>query len=243
MYSMTSKEKEKYVKVIVVNSNIISQRLLLSFMKKAKMSQSTNSRPYADDSSEDENNSGKFVSCNTIRKKINLFLATKELTQTAFLKAIGGVNSNSFGRFMKLKGPYSGCDNGTYEGARNFFDRREKKRKADMIEAKERKKSETKATKSALSKRPVPSDEENSSDVAEPPRKIVAHDTELPEDLPVFDDCDEVRTKIGQCFHKKELSQAGFAKAIGMTPGTIFCYSLRRCIHFQGFRFSFVTQL
>lgn len=57
------------------------------------------------------------ASCDAIRKKINMFLATKEMTQTEFLRQIGGVNSNSFQRFMKLKGAYSGSDNGTYRGA------------------------------------------------------------------------------------------------------------------------------
>lgn len=191
------------------------------------MAQFTNFQSHADDSSEseDEKYSGKFVSCDTIRKKITLFLATKEMTQTAFLSAIGRVNSNSFGRFMKLKGAYSGRDNGTYEGARKFFDRREKKRKMDMKEANEQKKLAAKAAKTALKNRPVPSSAENLSDLMEPPSKIVVRDIALPDDLPVFDDCDEVRTKIGQCFHKKELSQAGFAKAIGMTPGTILPFS------------------
>lgn len=198
-----------------------------------KMTQFNNSQPHSDDSSKnkDENYSGKFVSCDTIRKKITLFLATKELTQTAFLSAIGGVNSNCLGRFMKLKGAYSGCDNGTYEGARIFFDRHEKKHKEDMKEAKEQNKLKTKAAQTALKKRPVPSSEENLSD--EPPSKIVARDIELPDDLPVLDDCDEVRTKIGRCFHKKELSQAGFAKAIGLTAGKTLSYSRLHIIYFN----------
>lgn len=185
-----------------------------------------NSHVSTDDSSEDDDenyNSGKPVSCDSIRKKITLFLATKEMTQTAFLSAIGKVNSNSFGRFMKLKGAYNGCDNGTFHGARKFFNRREKRRIADMKAAKEQKKSKA---KTVLKKRPLPSPEENSS--GEPPSKIVARDIELPDDLPVYDDCDEVRTKIAQCFNKKELSQAGFARAIGMTAGNdsiILCSS------------------
>lgn len=152
----------------------------------------TNSQRYShDDASDKENIGRKFVSCNVIRKKITLFLATKEMTQTAFLSAIGGVNSNSFNRFMKLKEAYGGIDNGTYEGARKFFDRRTKKRTVDATS------------------------------------KMIARDIELPEDLPVFDDCDEVRTKIGQCFHKKEFSQAAFAGANGLTAGLSFCCLLK----------------
>jgi len=35
------------------------------------------------------------------------------------------INSNSYGRFMKLKGPSSGIDNQTYEAAFIFFKKRE----------------------------------------------------------------------------------------------------------------------
>jgi hypothetical protein len=61
------------------------------------------------------------VSCDTIRKKINIFLATKEMTQTAFLLAIGKVNNNSYQNFMRLKGSNGGCNNGTFYGAAKFF--------------------------------------------------------------------------------------------------------------------------
>lgn len=156
--------------------------------------------------SDDENNDGgKFVSCDTIRRKITLFLATKEMTQKAFLAAIGNVNSNSFGRFRKLKGPYSGCDNGTYEGAKKFFARQKQKA----------------SEKKPLRKRSMP--DSNSS--AQPPRKIVAADIVLPEDLPVYDDCDEVRSKIAQYFHKDGVSQSAFAKAIDLTPRKIFIFT------------------
>ena len=55
-------------------------------------------------------------SCDRIRKKINEFLATKEMTQTLFLSTIH-CNSNSCGRFMKLKGSWNGTQNGCYWGA------------------------------------------------------------------------------------------------------------------------------
>jgi hypothetical protein len=42
--------------------------------------------------------------CNAIRRKFASFLATKEMSQTAFLQEIG-CNDNSYGRYMmKLQG-------------------------------------------------------------------------------------------------------------------------------------------
>lgn len=175
---------------------------------------------------EDEDDYGKNVSCDTIRKKIKLFLATKEMTQTAFLTKIGGVNSNSFGRFMKLKGSYSGRDNGTYWGARQFFALRGKENKGAKVQKKLSQGEKTTAKKRPssmdLSDEPSHSKTPKTSSVAsvDPLTTVV----ELPNDLPVFDDCDEVRKKIAQCIHKEGLSQAGFAKAIGLTTGMILTF-------------------
>ncbi len=55
-----------------------------------------------EEESDHENEKAKW-SCGTIRSKISAFLAKKEMTQTKFLSEIS-CNSNSLGRFMKLKG-------------------------------------------------------------------------------------------------------------------------------------------
>ncbi len=161
-----------------------------------------------EDDEDDEIHSSK-VSCDTIRRKITMFLATKEMTLTAFLLAIGGVNHNSYGNFMKLKGRDGGSGNGTYWGALNFFARRDK-------EAKEVKKQAKIAEKETGKKRKVPEVVENEgSNKAAKPEVVV----ELPDDLPVYDDCDEVRTKISQCIQSPGMTQAKFARNIGLTPG------------------------
>lgn len=99
---------------------------------------------------------GEQISCASLRRKINLFLLKKEMTQKAFLEACGGINSNSFGRFMKLKGPWSGTENGTYWGALKFFQEREenakKKKKEEEKEAKKAAKEEAKLEKAANKK-------------------------------------------------------------------------------------------
>jgi hypothetical protein len=80
------------------------------------------------------------VSPGTIRRKITMFLASKEMTQTAFLKECGGVNSNSLGRFMKLKGNDNGRQNSTFAGAVRFFYRHAQKAKDDKKKEKEQEK-------------------------------------------------------------------------------------------------------
>lgn len=64
--------------------------------------------------------------CDEIRTKIIALLRSGEIKVTHFQKE-NGINSNSYGRFMKLKGPYSGIDNQTYHQAHRFFRKREEK--------------------------------------------------------------------------------------------------------------------
>jgi hypothetical protein len=103
----------------------------------------------ADEDSMDDNyeHPAFKVSPGTIRRKITMFLASKEMTQTAFLKECGGVNSNSFGRFMKLKGNENGRQNSTYSGAARFFYRHAQKAKEDRKKEKEQEKALAKAEK------------------------------------------------------------------------------------------------
>lgn len=72
------------------------------------------------------NKQGNQKSCNVIRGEITRFLATGTMTQTAFLGEIG-CNSNSFGRFMKLKGAWNGTQNGVYWGAARLFERQRRR--------------------------------------------------------------------------------------------------------------------
>eukprot|EP00961_Rhodomonas_salina_P003442 47871-Rhodomonas_salina.1 len=68
-----------------------------------------------------------------IRVRITQFLATKEMTQTEFLRQCS-INKGSLHGFMKLKGKHNGWHNQTYRGALQFFedlDAREKVEKAD----------------------------------------------------------------------------------------------------------------
>lgn len=59
-------------------------------------------------------------SCNAMRSALPKFINEHPISQTAFLGYLK-VNSNSFGRFMKLKGAWTGTQNGTYWAALRFF--------------------------------------------------------------------------------------------------------------------------
>lgn len=92
---------------------------------------------------------------------------------TEFLREIS-VNSNSYGRFMKRKGPYSGVNNQTYEAAFRFFQKRKASGLKEIPRKKIKKDDETK--KLDISGIHLDGEENNS--------------------VPIFDTCDEVRRKI-----------------------------------------------
>ncbi|KAG4054193.1 hypothetical protein PC123_g10682 [Phytophthora cactorum] len=141
------------------------------------------------------------------------FLGTKEMTQTAFLK-LCNINSNSYYRFMNLKGPYGGCDNQTYEGAAIFFYRREKKEKAD--------KAKLKALKPQARKRKATEEKEQKTKKLKTGDELLKkiQDVELPDmdedgSVAVFDDCDEIRMKINFFLGEKIVTKAVFLRALG----------------------------
>ena len=82
------------------------------------------------------------------------------------------INSNSYSRFIKLKEPYSGTDNQTYEAASIFFKRRE------LAGIKPSKKKEAKA------------EDLDKFDVSDPVLKL-----EDRVEVKIYDICDEVRRK------------------------------------------------
>ena len=174
-----------------------------------------------DDEWEQMSKNVKNWNCNKIRTKIQLFLATKEMTQTKFLSEIGRVNSNSFQRFMKLKGPHAGIDNGTYQGAVTFFNMRERVQKETQAsltsEEKKRKRDEDSVEKS--SKKSSLSDIVQSIQDVTLPNTIVRENSSLlvHGDFPVYDTCDEVRKKALE-FIANNGSTASFLKIIGVNP-------------------------
>jgi hypothetical protein len=151
--------------------------------------------------------------CNQIRTKIRNFLGTKEMTQTAWLK-LCNINSNSYYRFMNLKGPYSGSDNQTYEFGAIFFYRREKrlkeeKAKLKALKPKERKRkaTEEKAHKAKKAR--------TGEDLLKNILEVQIPDMDEDGTVPVFDDCDEIRKKIKFFLGEKLVTKAAFLRALG----------------------------
>ncbi|KAI9864358.1 MAG: hypothetical protein M1813_003278 [Trichoglossum hirsutum] len=135
-------------------------------------------------------------SCDQIRRKINSLINSGEMKVTHFQRECG-INSNSYGRFMKLKGPYSGVDNQTYEAAFIFFKKRE------LAGIKPPKK---KATAKDLDK----------FDVSDPALEL---DGEDEGEVEVYDTCDEIRRKINAHLRNDGVTKASLCRAIGkMTP-------------------------
>ncbi|PCH33530.1 hypothetical protein WOLCODRAFT_93659 [Wolfiporia cocos MD-104 SS10] len=64
-----------------------------------------------------------YDDCNEIRRKIRLLQKQPDFKITHWLKEIGNVNSNSFGRFMKATGPDGGASNGLYYAAYVYFEK------------------------------------------------------------------------------------------------------------------------
>jgi len=165
----------------------------------------------------------KDWNCNKIRKMILEFLATKEMTQSKFLSEIGNVNSNSFQRFMKLRGPFTGIDNGTYRGAITFFNMRakvQKDTKANLSsEEKKRKREVDKVSKS--SKKAAVSDVLQLIQGVTLPRIVVEADSSISEknygEFPVYDSCDDVRKKSLE-FIANGTKTAAFLRLIDVNP-------------------------
>lgn len=156
--------------------------------------------------------------CDQIRRKIRAFLRKDEMTQTAWLRQCD-INSNSYYRFMKLKGPYSGNDNQTFEFASIFFYRRErdaaKKKLAEKSKPVDKKR---KAAEQLVEKEKKQKKAKKSSEGAELLQRIA--DTKLEDedengDVPVFDDCDEIRRKINAFLRTGLVTKAAFLRALG----------------------------
>lgn len=159
---------------------------------------------------DDERETTKW-SCDVVRKKIMTFLATKEMTQTAFIQAIGS-SAPSHSRFMKLKGAWNGTQNQTFWGATRYFVAREaaaKVAKAVMPTAEKKRKRESEVSEKAAKKSAL---DALLAKVRDPAltAKVEAEG--------VYDTCDEVRKKSLAFMAETGMTQTAFIKEIGSHP-------------------------
>ncbi|RHY90538.1 hypothetical protein DYB35_003852 [Aphanomyces astaci] len=152
------------------------------------------------DSEEEARLSSRWT-CQTIRSKIQKFLATKTMTQTAFLKTIGA-NSNSFGRFMKLKGSF------------------------EDEEGKSCGKGKQRQAKTAVKRKAVDTDKDDDETPAAKKKKFLARleqieAVELAEDIKVFDDCDVVRDNIQAFLLTKVMTQTALSAHLNVSVAAL----------------------
>jgi len=146
----------------------------------------------ADDGDDDDDEDEEFDwTCDQVRRKITQFIESGEMKVTEFQKTIHA-NSNSYGRFMKLKGPWKGIDNSTMSGAYKFFKKREREGKAMP---KKRKTATVAAAPTPDHPEPYLDGEENDS-------------------VEIYDSCDEIRRKISAHLRKPGVTQAQFLRDI-----------------------------
>ena len=164
-------------------------------------------------------------SCDVMRKKIATFLASKEMTQTAFLKACGGIAPNSYGNFMKLKGKWNGTQNGTFWGAQRFFLRRDAEKRAAaamMPTAEKKRKREHQADEKAAKKTQLAELLQKVRALPGPEKSVPCRPPICAKNCPgtaVYDTCDEVRKKSLEFMASTGMTQTAFLREIASTAG------------------------
>ena len=176
-----------------------------------------------DDDDDCDHETAKW-SCDVMRKKIATFLASKEMTQTAFLKACGGIAPNSYGNFMKLKGKWNGTQNGTFWGAQRFFLRRDAEKRAAaamMPTAEKKRKREHQADEKAAKKTHLAELLQKVRALPGPEKSVPCRPPICAKNCPgtaVYDTCDEVRKKSLEFMAATGMTQSAFIKEIGCHP-------------------------
>ncbi|KAL3418160.1 calcineurin is a calcium-dependent [Phlyctema vagabunda] len=133
--------------------------------------------------------------CDQIRRKIHSLLQSGDMKVGEFVRTIG-VNSKSYGSFMKLSGPHKGSSNGTYHNASVFFKRRE------LLGIKPTAKKAKVSTEYESRKLPM-------QDLSS-----IQLEGEADMEVPVYETCDEVRKKITAYLREPGITQAGFLRDI-----------------------------
>jgi hypothetical protein len=189
----------------------------------------------SDDEEDDEDGTVRAKwSCDALRRKITLYLATKEQTQTAWCKSIG-VGPPSFASFMKQKGTWKGTGNGTFRGATRFFLAREKAAKAASAADKalppaERKRKAADASGERAAKKAA--GDALLARIAATP--LPAADCDEFGRPRCFDDCDDVRKACAAFVAEGLCTQAAFLAALDPSGAPVNGNSLGTFLRIKG---------
>ncbi|GKU16582.1 unnamed protein product [Fusarium langsethiae] len=148
-------------------------------------------------------------SCGSIRAKMKKLFDSGVMTKADFCRATGA-NSNSLNNFLKQKGPYGGSGSCVWRNAYGWFKQREvmglkmpdpKKRRIAEAKKNDANKKTSKGESSAKSPTTGLPD---ISDIHLP--------DEEEDDVPIYDDCDEIRRKINAHLRTTNVTQAQFCR-------------------------------
>lgn len=185
-----------------------------------------------------------------MRLKLNRLFASKEISQAEFLRRYR-VNSNSLGRFMKLKGENNGYENGTYWAAVRYFlqvAKEEKlsgnKRKAEEAPAESDESAKKQAVESLVLVIPKPAATATASPTAAKAAVSVSKSSASKAALleehkqfklddsstvgPVYDDCNDIRQKIFDFLYKTGISKAAFCDLVNVNSNTLSQFLSRK---------------
>ncbi|KAF4040343.1 hypothetical protein GN244_ATG07538 [Phytophthora infestans] len=112
-----------------------------------------------------------------------------------------------------MSGPAKGAGNTTLHGASLFFYRREKRAKIE----KTTQNSKDKKRKAAEQREEKAKKKKDGLDLLERIEEIELED----ENVPVYDDCDDIRQKISEFLGEKIVTQAAFLTALGVSANNL----------------------
>merc|ERR1712087_71878 len=123
------------------------------------------------------------------------------------------VNSNSYRRFIKLKGPWNGTQNGTYWAALRYFYKKEMAEK----KAKARKPAATKKREAAQRKQERMGKQMESDRIL---ALIKGVEGDYDDEGPIYDDCNVLRRDIVAFLKRDVMTKGRFLKEIGNVQST-----------------------
>lgn len=155
----------------------------------------------------DEFENDRLPSCSSIRTNMNKLFDGGIMSKAEFCRATGA-NSNSLNTFLKQKGPYGGSGSTVWRNAYNWFEQREvmglkmpdPKRRQIQEQKKKQKTTDGTASKGSSSVTGLP----DISDIHLPDEET--------DEVPIYDDCDEIRRKINAHMRTPGLTQAQFCR-------------------------------
>ncbi|KAF5620761.1 hypothetical protein F52700_11087 [Fusarium sp. NRRL 52700] len=145
-------------------------------------------------------------SCNVIRTKLNKLFDSGFMSKAEFCGATG-TNSNSLNKFLRQKGPFGGSNSAVWRNAYVWFQQREVI-SPKMPDAKKRQLQESKIDT------PDGTPSKAASTKALPDTSDIHLEDEETDEIPIFDDCDEVRRKINAHMKIPSVTQAQFCRDI-----------------------------